>query len=63
MGIKRLGFVDYEPTKDQKRIKRVRFPVEMEAVVPWQALIGLIPPTTQTPARRAAALAAYLLVV
>ena len=31
----------------KKQTKREKFPSEMEAVVPWQALIALSSPTTQ----------------
>ena len=56
MGGKQLGFSDYELTtalpstkgrawrSDQKQTKREKFLFEMEAVVPWQALIDLIEP-------------------
>ena len=42
MGGKQLGFGDYEQSTARKRTKRERFLVQMEAVVPWQALIDLI---------------------
>ena len=44
MGGKQLGFTDYELTTAKKQTKRERFLSEMEAVVPWQALIELIEP-------------------
>ena len=44
MGGKQLGFTDYELTTAKKRTKREKFLSEMEAVVPWQALIDLIEP-------------------
>jgi len=44
MGCKQLGFGDYEQTTARKRTKRERFPAQMEAVVPWKALIDLIGP-------------------
>jgi IS5 family transposase len=44
MGGKQLGFKDYELTTTKKRTKREKFLAEMEAVVPWQALIDLIEP-------------------
>ena len=44
MGCKQLGFTDYELTTAKKRTKREKFLSEMEAVVPWQALIDLIEP-------------------
>ena len=44
MGSKQLGFGDYEQSTAKKRTKRERFLSEMEAVVPWQALIDLIEP-------------------
>lgn len=40
---KQLGFSDYEQTP-KKRTKGERFLAEMDAVVPWQALIDLIEP-------------------
>lgn len=45
MGGKQFGFGDYEQTTAKKRTKRERFLAEMEAVVPWSALIDLIEPT------------------
>jgi IS5 family transposase len=42
MGGKQLGFGDYEQSTAKKRTKRERFLAEMEAVVPWKALIDLI---------------------
>ncbi|MFO8237190.1 MAG: IS5 family transposase, partial [Prochlorococcaceae cyanobacterium] len=44
MGGKQLGFSDYEQTPAKKRTKREKFLAEMDAVVPWQALIALIEP-------------------
>jgi IS5 family transposase len=44
MGGKQLGFGDYEQTTVKKRTRRERFLAEMEVVVPWKALIGLIEP-------------------
>jgi hypothetical protein len=44
MGGKQLGFSDYELTAVKKQAKRERFLSEMEAVVPWQALIALTKP-------------------
>jgi transposase, IS5 family len=44
MGGKQLGFGDYEQTTAKKRTKREKFLAEMDAVVPWQALIALIKP-------------------
>jgi IS5 family transposase len=44
MGGKQLGFSDYEQSTAKKRTKRERFLSEMEAVVPWKALIDLIEP-------------------
>jgi len=44
MGGKQLGFGDYEQTTAKKRTRRERFLQEMEAVVPWKALIDLIEP-------------------
>jgi transposase, IS5 family len=42
MGSKQLGFSDYEQSTGKKRTKREKFLAEMEAVVPWQALLDLI---------------------
>ncbi len=44
MGGKQLGFGDYEQTTAKKLTKRERFLAQMEAVVPWKALIALIEP-------------------
>lgn len=44
MGGKQLGFGDYEQTTARKRTKRERFLAQMEAVVPWKALVDLIEP-------------------
>jgi transposase, IS5 family len=44
MGGKQLGFSDYEQTTAKKQTKREKFLAEMEAVVPWGALISLIEP-------------------
>jgi transposase, IS5 family len=44
MGGKQLGFGDYEQSTARKRTKRERFLAQMEAVVPWGALIALIEP-------------------
>jgi len=44
MGDKQLGFFDYELTTAKKQTNREKFLSEMEAVVPWQALIALIEP-------------------
>jgi IS5 family transposase len=44
MGGKQLGFSDYEQTTAKKRTKREKFLAEMDAVVPWQALLDLIEP-------------------
>ena len=44
MGGKQLGFSDYELTTAKKQTKREKFLAEMEAVVPWAALISLIEP-------------------
>jgi hypothetical protein len=45
MGGKQLGFGDYEQSRAKKRTKRARFLSEMDALVPWQALIDLIEPS------------------
>jgi IS5 family transposase len=44
MSGKQLGFADYEQSMARKRTKRERFLAQMEAVVPWKALIDLIEP-------------------
>ena len=44
MGAKQFGFGDYEQSTAKKRTRRERFLAEMEAVVPWSALIDLIEP-------------------
>ena len=44
MSGKQLGFSDYELSTAKKQTKRERFLAEMEAVVPWKALIDLIEP-------------------
>ena len=44
MGVKRLGFSDYELTTAKKQTQREKFLAGMEAVVPWQVLIDLIEP-------------------
>ena len=44
MGGKQLGFSDYELTTTKKQTKREKFFAEIEAVVPWLALIALIEP-------------------
>ncbi|MEA5417414.1 hypothetical protein VB757_20080, partial [Synechococcus sp. BA-132 BA5] len=44
MNGKQLGFADHEQSMAKKRTKRERFLSEMEAVVPWKALIDLIEP-------------------
>ncbi len=45
IGGKQLGIGDYEQTTAKKRTKREKFLAEMDAVVPWQALIALIAPS------------------
>jgi len=44
IGIKQLGLGDYEQSTAKKRTRRERFLAEMEAVVPWKALVDLIEP-------------------
>ena len=44
MDAKQFGFGDYEQSTAKKRTRRERFLAEMEAVVPWKALIDLIEP-------------------
>ena len=39
-----LGFSDYELTTAKKQTKREKLLSEIEAMVPWQALIALIEP-------------------
>ena len=39
---KQLGFSDYEKTNAKKQTKLENFLAEIEAVVPWQALIVII---------------------
>ena len=51
MGSKQFGFRDYEQTTTKNRTRRKRFLAEMEAVVPWKALVDLIEahyPTTSS---------------
>jgi IS5 family transposase len=38
MGGKQLGFSDSELTTAKKKTKRMKFLLEMDVVVPWQAL-------------------------
>jgi hypothetical protein len=52
MGGKQLGFGDYEQTTATKRTRREKFLAEMDAVVPWQALIALIEPADTTVRRQ-----------
>ncbi|WP_370566588.1 hypothetical protein [Cyanobium sp. LEGE 06143] len=40
MGGKQLGFSDYEQTTAKKLTKREKFLAEMDAVLPWQALVA-----------------------
>ena len=44
MGAKQFGFGDYEQSTAKKRTRRERFLAEMEAIVPWKALVDLIEP-------------------
>jgi IS5 family transposase len=44
IGDKQLGFSDCQLTTTKKQAKRDKLLSEMEAVVPWQALIDLIDP-------------------
>jgi IS5 family transposase len=44
LGIKQFGFDDHKQPMAKKRTRRERFLAEMEAVVPWSALIDLIEP-------------------
>jgi IS5 family transposase len=45
MGGEKLGFGDYEQSTASKHTKRERFPAQVEANVPWKALIALIDPS------------------
>jgi IS5 family transposase len=54
MGIKQLGFGDYEQSTAKKRTRRERFLAEMEAVVPWKLLIDLIEPHYHKPCSKGA---------
>jgi IS5 family transposase len=49
MGGKQLGFGDYEQSTAKKRTKREKSLAEMEAVVPWKAMIDLIQPHSPKP--------------
>jgi len=42
MGVKQVGFSDYELTTAKKHTKREKLLSETEVVVHWQALINLI---------------------
>ena len=42
MGLKQLGFFDFEQTTAKKQTRRENFLAEMEVVFPWGALIALI---------------------
>ncbi len=44
MGGKQLGFTDYALSTAKKPTKREKLVAEMEAVLPWQALLDLIEP-------------------
>jgi len=44
MGGKQLAFLEYELTTAKTQTKREKFLSEMEVVVPWQPLVGLIEP-------------------
>ena len=44
MGGKQLGVGDYEQSTAKKQTKWEKFLAEMDQVVPWQLLIGLIEP-------------------
>ena len=44
MGVKQLGFSDYEITTAKNQTKREKSLSEMEAVVPWYELIELVEP-------------------
>jgi IS5 family transposase len=44
MGVRLLGFTDYEQSTAKKRTKREKFLAEMDKVVPWQRLAELFEP-------------------
>jgi hypothetical protein len=44
MGVKQLGFSDYELIKAKKQVKREKFLSEIELVEPFQALFDLMEP-------------------
>jgi IS5 family transposase len=48
MGAKQFGFGDYEQSTAKKRTRRERFLAEMEAIVPWKALVDLIESYSKT---------------
>jgi IS5 family transposase len=52
MGGKQLGFSDYEQSSTKKQTRREKYLSEMEAVVPWRALIALIEPHHPTTSRK-----------
>ena len=52
MSGKQLGFSDYELATAKKQTKREKFLGEMEAMVPWQALIALIEPNYPKSSRK-----------
>jgi IS5 family transposase len=47
-----LGFTDYEQIYANKRMRRHRFLDEMEATVPWEALLALIEPVDHKPSSK-----------
>ena len=56
MGGKQLGFGNDEQTTARKRTKRERFLGQVQAFVPWKALINLIEPHSPGLVPKAAAL-------
>lgn len=52
MGGKQFGFGDYEQSMAKKRTKREKFLAELEAIVPWTALIDLTRLINPIPASR-----------
>ncbi len=52
MGTKQFGFGDYEQSTAKKRTRREHFLAEMQAVVPWNALVDLIEPHYPRTSRR-----------
>ncbi len=53
LAVKQFGFGDHEQSTAKTRTRRQRLLAEMEAVVPWQALVDLIAPYYPKPNRKA----------